>query len=66
MTLESSPSPLTTFDLTLKRHNRAEIIKKSVILFLLLDRIEQKFFNFSAAHLPVERYIETTFPYFLF
>ena len=60
----------------LKRQSQAEIIKKSVILFWLLDttilckhvhRLElQKLFNFSAAHLPVRLDIETKFPYFLF
>ena len=55
---------------------RSKIIKKSVILFWLLNmtilckhvhRLElQKFFNFCAAHLPVRLDIETKFPYFLF
>ena len=55
---------------------QAKIIKKSVILFWLLNmtiwckhvnRLElQKFFNFCAAHLSVRLDIETKFPYFLF
>ena len=55
---------------------QAKIIKKSVILFWLLNmtiwcehvhRLElQKLFIFSAAHLPVRLDIETKFPYFLF
>ena len=54
----------------------AKIIKKSVILFWLLNmticckhahRLElQKFSNLCAAHLPVRLDIETKFPYFLF
>ena len=60
----------------LKRHNQAKIIKKSVILFRLLNmtiwckrvhRLElQKFLNFCAVHLPVKRDIKTKLPYFLF
>ena len=56
---------------------RSKIIKKSVILFQLLNmtiwckhvhRLELQtfFFNFCAAHLPVRLDIETKFPYFLF
>ena len=60
----------------LKGLAQVKIIKKSVILFWLLnmtisckhvDRIElQKFFNFSAAHPPAKLDIETKFPYFYF
>ena len=60
----------------LKRLNQAKIIKKSVILFWLVNmaiwckhvhRLElQKFCNFCAAHLPVKRDIETKSLYFLF
>ena len=57
--------------LTLKGHAHAKIIKKSVILFWLLNmtiwcKHVQKFFNFSAAHSPVRLDMETKFPYFLF
>ena len=54
----------------LKGHAQAKIIKKSVILFWLINmtiwckhvhRLElQKFFNFCAAHLPVRLDIKTT------
>ena len=57
-----------------KGTGQAKIIKKSVILFWLLNmtiscrhvhRLElQKIFNFSAAHSPVRLDIETKFPYF--
>ena len=60
----------------IKRINQAEIIKKSVILFWLLNmtmickqvnRLEMpRFSNFCVAHLPVKRDIETKLPYFLF
>ena len=60
----------------LKGLAHAKIIKKSVILFWLLNmtiwckhvhRLElQKFYFFSAAHLPVRLDIETKFPHFLF
>ena len=62
------------FNIYLKGLAQAKIIKKSVILFWLLNmaiwckhvhRLElQKFFNFSAAHSPVGLDIETKFPYF--
>ena len=58
----------------LKGLAHAKILKKSVILFWLLNmtiwckhvhRLElQKFFNFSAAHSPVRLDIETKFPNF--
>ena len=63
--------------LRLKRHNQAKIVKKSVILFWILDKtisckhvhtLElQKFFIFCAAHLPVKRDIglKTKFPIFI-
>ena len=60
----------------LKGLAQAKIIKKSVILFWLLNmtiwwrhvhRLElQKIFNFSVSHSPVRLYIATKFPYFLF
>ena len=60
----------------LKGLAQAKIIKKSVILFWLLNmtiwckhvhRLElQEFLNFCAAHSPVRLDIETKFPYFLF
>ena len=59
----------------LKRLNRAKIVKKSLILFWLLNMtilckhvhgITVTFFNFCATHLPVRLDIETKFPYFLF
>ena len=60
----------------LKRLNQANIVKRSVILFWLLNltiwckhvhRLElQKFLNFCAAHLRVKRDIEKKIPYFLF
>ena len=56
----------------LKRHNQAKIIKKSVILFWLLNmtirckhvhRLElRNFFIFCVAHLPVERDINSNVP----
>ena len=63
-----------SFNFILKGLAQAKSIKKSVILFWLLNitiwckhvhRLElQKFFNFSAAHSPVRLDIETKFPYF--
>ena len=65
-----------TNTITLKQLNQVKIVKKSVILFLLLNmtiwcehvhRLElQMYFIFCAAHLPVKRVIETKSPYFLF
>ena len=67
---------LTAQFFLLKGLTQAKIIKKSVILFCLLNmtiwckhvhRLElQNCFNFSAAHSPVRLDIETKFPYFLF
>ena len=72
--LRNRPNPRARW--MLKGLAQAEIIKKSVILFWLINmtiwckhvhRLElQKFFNFCAAHLPVRLVIETKFPYFLF
>ena len=49
---------------SLKGLAQAKIIKKSVILFRVLNTAN--FDNFCAAHSPVRLDIETKFPHFLF
>ena len=61
--------------INLKAHTQAKIIKKSLILFWLLNmtirckhvhRLELQFFlNFCAAHLPVRLDIDDEIPVFL-